>query len=69
MIIQMHETDRDFGFELTPETVAEAALLVRFSLGATKDLLHKGTTAYRDGTFATWISIGRRKDASGEIAR
>lgn len=69
MIIQMHETDTDFGFNIEPETLADAALLVRFALGATKELRVKETTAYRDGTFATWVSIGRRKEASGSVAR
>lgn len=67
MKVLMHEEDDRFAFELEPETIAEAALLVRFGMNATKELKMVDTTAYRDGTFQTWICIGRKKQSNGSV--
>ena len=67
MKVKMHDNDDRFSFELEPETIAEAAMLVRFGLNATKELKNTDTTAYRDGTFQTWIAIGQKKQSCGSV--
>ena len=67
MKVTMHSSDGRFDIQLEPETIAEAAQLVRFSLNATKRLRLVDTTAYADGTFSSWISIGARKNQTGGV--
>lgn len=69
MKIEVNEESECFGFDLKPENVEEAALLVRFGLNATKELRCVDTTAYRDGTFTTWIVIGKKKNDSGSVRK
>lgn len=61
------EHDGCFGFEIEPESIADAALLVRFALNATKEVRGIDTTAYSNGTFKTYLVLGKRKKANGEI--
>jgi len=67
MKVKMHDNDDRFSFELEAETIAEAAMLVRFGLNATKELKNTYTTVYRDGTFQTWIAIGKKKQSCGSV--
>jgi len=65
----MHDHDEQFSIELEPETIAEAAMLVRFGLNVTKEVKCADTIAYRDGTFLTWIAVGKRKQECGTVKR
>ena len=58
MIIKINEYD-SFFMELTPETVAEAALLIRMGVNHKKEI-EVSTWASASGSIGSQISIGRR---------
>lgn len=57
--IQEHEGC--FTIDVTAETLAEAALLVRIARDATKDIRHFSTTPHKNGESGTFITLGKRR--------
>lgn len=53
--------------DLTPESIAEAAMLVRFGMNHTSEIRYAGTTAYKDG-FEASIVIGKKQRATSMVA-
>jgi hypothetical protein len=58
-----------FAFDLTAETIQEAALLARFGMNHTKELRTAYVNVSKEGTFYSSIVVGKRKDNCGVIAR
>ena len=69
MKIKIYEGGERFDFEFEPESIADAALLARLALNATKVVHLVSTTARKDGAFTGWLAIGKRKQPDGEIRR
>lgn len=67
MKVEFNAHDECFTIDLSPETVADAAALVRFGINATKELIDVSTIAYRDGTFTSFVQIGKRKNDTGRV--
>jgi len=58
-----------FGVELTPETIEEAAVLIRLGMNATRELRYVGAAARSDKTIDASITIGKAKRGASAIAR
>ena len=67
MKIQIHEFDGCFSIDITAETMADAALLVRMARDTTKETRHFSTTPFRDGEFITHITLGKRRRSRAVI--
>ena len=63
MKVTVQEHSACFGIELTPETIAEAALLIRLGINATKDVRSVSATAHADGSIYGSVVIGKRKQS------
>jgi hypothetical protein len=63
------EREGCFGMEATAETMAEAALLVRMGMNATKEIRCLSATANQDGTFGACIVLGKHRDANNDVPR
>ena len=63
----MYEHDGSFEFTFEAESVADAAMLARFALNATKDIQYLDATAYKDGTFTGYLRLGKRMRPNGDI--
>ena len=64
----LHELDRAFAFELTAETVADAAALTRLALNATTHVERTTACAARGGGVSGWVSIGKRVNGTSEVS-
>lgn len=69
MKTEITENSGCYFMELVPETMVEAAMLVRMSINSTKELRGLTTHAMSDGTFCSQIAIGIRKTTSSEIRK
>jgi hypothetical protein len=58
-----------FGINFLPETMADAALLVRFGTNATNEIRSLATCANGDGTFNTFIVFGKHRKANFAVPR
>lgn len=67
MKVELREHEGCFEVFLEPEDMKDAALLVRFGLNATKEVRSVDTTANRDGSFHSYIVIGKCRNASGSV--
>lgn len=67
MKIQITEHEGCFGLDITPESMAEAALLTRLALNATKEVRSLDTTAAGSGDFNTWIVFGKRRRPTSSV--
>ena len=62
MKVEVLEYEGCFSISISPETMAEAARLVRFGLNATKEVRSVDTIAYSDGTFSSHVVFGKRRN-------
>ncbi len=62
-----HENMFEVAFE--PETMEEAATLVRFGMNHTRELLRGGTAVYSDKTFHAYVQIGKAKRSAAQVSR
>mgnify|MGYP000849189897 CR=1 FL=1 len=69
MKIYMTENEGCFAFDMTAETMADAALLARFSNNVTNEVRSATTNAHKDGTFTGYCVLGKRRRADSCIAR
>lgn len=69
MKININEWDHVFEFDLTPETVAEAALLVRIGMNTTKEVSYISTNANKDGTITSGIALKKVKRVVSQVSR
>ena len=69
MKISMTENEGCFAFTMTAETMADAALLTRFSINVTNEVRIATANAYKDGTFMGYCVLGKRRRADSRIAR
>jgi hypothetical protein len=67
MKIEVIEYDGSFSIDMKPETVAEAAILVRLSLNATKELRSSSTDACRSGEIITSVVLGKKVNSNSII--
>jgi|WetSurMetagenome_2_1015567.scaffolds.fasta_scaffold27452_5 hypothetical protein len=68
MRVAIHEYDKAFGIDIDPETLADAALLVRFGTGARREgPVSISVNAWSDGTMHGWIRIEKRKRGIGDV--
>jgi hypothetical protein len=67
MKLKVEEWNKCFSFQLTAETVEDAALLVRCGVNARKVVLYAGTAAHLNGTIEWSLSLAKRKDASAYL--
>lgn len=63
MKCRITEFSSGFGICLDPETMAEASLLVRMAINATKEVQTMQTAA-RNEQISTWIEIGKLRNGS-----
>jgi hypothetical protein len=64
MKVQIEEYGAVFSFNFEPESIADAAMLVRLKLNGTKELKGIWVTAHEKGTIEGSISIGKRKQVT-----
>lgn len=69
MKISIVECDHVFAIDIQPESMSEAALLVRMGVNANKAIHYLGTNAYRDGTFNTSLSLKKAKRSTSTVGR
>ena len=69
MKIEFSENDGCFHFAMIAETMADAALLVRFGVNATNEVRHLSAIANGDGTFGGSLVLGKHKKASNYVPR
>ena len=67
MKANLTEYDRVFLVELIAEDMSEAAIIARFGINSTKELMHKSARVYKEGQFSATISIGKRKQPESVI--
>jgi len=67
MKVTMIEHEGCFSFEMTAETMQEAALLVRFGTNATTEIRSTAAMACKDGSFSGYCMIGKRKNANSYV--
>lgn len=63
------EHDGCFAIEFESETMAEAALLVRFGMNSTAEIRHKSTAVERQGGFSTAVVIAKHKRADSAVPK
>lgn len=69
MKITMRENEGCFAFEMQAETMADAALLTRFSTNVTDEVRSAGSYAHNDGTFSGAVVLGKRRHWDTRIRR
>jgi hypothetical protein len=69
MKIELHEYEGCFSFDLTAESVADAALIARLAVNATKDVRGCSAHASEDGEFTGAFTVGKRKESTGSIPK
>lgn len=69
MKVEINEYDHSFDFAFTPETIAEAALLVRMGMNANKDVVYVSTTVSRDGTIDGSLVLRKTKRPKVQVGR
>lgn len=68
MKITAKEHDGCFSFDISAETLAEAALLVRFGMNRTK-LRTSDSNARADGTFDASLVFGKSRRADSDVPK
>lgn len=63
----LNEYEGCFSLDLTAETMAEAATLVRMGMNRKAELRRCVANARQDGTFDAYITFGKRRDANSDI--
>lgn len=69
MKITISEYENVFSFDLTPETLAEAALLVRLGMNALKEVAYISTNVNQDGTIYGAMSVKKSKRPVCQVGR
>lgn len=69
MKVMLHDEDASFWIELEAESMEDAARIVRFGVGATKEILHTSASANKNGRFTCTIGIGRYKGSGASIPK
>lgn len=69
MKLTITEYNDDFTFDLTPETMAEAALLVRLGMNAIKTVKYVSTNANQDGAIYGSVAIAKSKRPVSQVGR
>lgn len=69
MKITLTELDGCFSFNLTAETLPDAALLTRLGMNATSELRYVSATADKGGSFQAGVVIAKHKQANNIIPK
>ena len=69
MIAKLIENGGCFSVEFKAETIADAALLSRMAVNATKEIRNLNAYAHNDGTFSGSIVIGKAKNNDSSLRR
>lgn len=69
MKISLTEYDGSFSFDMTAETMADAALLTRFGMNSTKEIRYDSASANQNGTFEAGLVIAKIKRATNIIPK
>ena len=69
MKITMKEYDGCFAFDMTAETMEDAALLTRYSTNVTNKVRSASSEARKDGVFSGYLVLAKRRRSSGRIVR
>ena len=69
MKCKIEENNNFFSIIMEPETPGEVAQLVRLGMNNTKRAPRILTSAYKDGSFISFVNIGNRKDPSPYIPK
>ena len=69
MKIEFAENDGCFHFSMRAENMADAALLVRFGMNATKEIRHLSASVNADGTFMGGLVLGKHAKADNYVPR
>ena len=56
-----------FGIDFEAENLEDAALLVRFGINFTKEVIYASTDASSDGRITSCVVIGKKKKSEGQI--
>ena len=63
------ESDHGFSLSLVAENMEDAAKLVRMGVNATKELKLLDTAAYKDGSIASYITVGKSKKPTSSVKK
>jgi hypothetical protein len=63
----LQEHDGCFSIEFEAESLADAALLVRFGVNRTKEVRHAGTDAHGDGTVTASVVFGKHRRFNSSV--
>ena len=69
MKITMHEYEGCFSFELEAETLADAALLTRFGMNATRTVQYVSCNVNQGGKFEGGLVISKHKRANSDVPK
>ena len=69
MKIYMTENEGCVAFDMTAETMADAALLARLPNNLTNEVRSPTTNSHKDGTYTRPCVLGKRRRADSFIAR
>lgn len=69
MRIELIEHEGCFAFNLQAESIAEAALLVRFGTNATHEIRTLSACANADGSFTGDLVLAKHRRANNDIPR
>ena len=61
MKVIVYESDNNFSFRFTPETLEDALWMTRFELNAKKEVPYRFSAASKDG-FSQYMSFLRKKE-------
>ena len=69
MKVNVNEHGGCFSINLEPETIAEAALLIRLGINGTKEVRSLSAYASGDNTISACVVIGKHKKPSSQVAK
>jgi len=69
MKFELIEEEGCFAINMTAETMAEAAQLVRFGMNSTQELRSMGASARTDGEFQGWTVFAKHRRASEYVPK
>lgn len=65
--VEVREYEGCFGIDLTPETIEEAALLIRLGINGTLELRSLNAAAHSSGRIDASLVIGKRKQQRANV--
>jgi hypothetical protein len=67
MKVALDEYEGCFGIVLTPETLEDAAKILRMGMNGTKEVRNVSADVYPDNTLYGYVTIGKRKQPTSSV--